>query len=219
LRSKYDVIIFPSVGGTSVSLLNGIPKVGSVAIPYKKSAITPSLGALDSSDDIRGGMGLDGMVDLAKFVNSGVTLITEGSTSTLFSDFGITNEVTVEHPSQLYVKGSILRGIIADKTSPIVYGYDGTKLPIYFNQGPVLHVRGVGDSSGGGGFGAGSVIPGVGYDITPNAVPEHQSPYTQDLTTSTAPTPPGEQISEAAAVQQMMRSSAWPPMTMPRHAS
>jgi hypothetical protein len=204
LRSKYDVIIFPSVGGTSVSLLNGIPKTGSAAIPYKKSAITPSLGALDSSDDIRGGMGIDGMADLAKFVKSGGTLITEGSTSTLFSDFGITTGVIVEHPSKLYVRGSILRGVIADKTSPIVYGYDDTQLPVYFNQGPVLHVRGAGDGSGGEGSGEGSGVPGVGYDVTPNAVPEHLSPYPQDLS-ATTPTSSSEQISEAAATQQMMR--------------
>ncbi len=41
LRSKYDVIIFPSVGGTSVSQVNGIPKNGPDAIPYEKTKLTP----------------------------------------------------------------------------------------------------------------------------------------------------------------------------------
>ncbi len=36
LRAKYDVIIFPTIGGTSVSQVNGIPKTGPDPIPYKK---------------------------------------------------------------------------------------------------------------------------------------------------------------------------------------
>ena len=59
LRSKYDVIIFPHVGGSSASYLTGIPKIGPDPVPYKKSDLTPNLGALDQSDDIRGGMGID----------------------------------------------------------------------------------------------------------------------------------------------------------------
>src|SRR4029077_12866820 len=37
LRSKYDVIIFPHVGGTSASQINGIPMTGTEKLPYKKS--------------------------------------------------------------------------------------------------------------------------------------------------------------------------------------
>ena len=47
LRSKYDVIIFPHVGGNSASHLTGIPKTGPDPIPYKKSDLTPNLGAND----------------------------------------------------------------------------------------------------------------------------------------------------------------------------
>ncbi len=61
LRSKYDVILFPHVGGTSQSQVNGIPKTGPDPIPYKKSELTPNLGFVDQSDDIRGGMGIEGM--------------------------------------------------------------------------------------------------------------------------------------------------------------
>jgi len=52
------VIIFPTVGGNAQSMLNGVG--GNTPIPYKKSELTPNLGALDSSDDIRGGMGFEG---------------------------------------------------------------------------------------------------------------------------------------------------------------
>ena len=42
------------------------------------------------SDDIRGGMGIEGLAELAKFVQEGGTLITEGSTATIFPEYGIT---------------------------------------------------------------------------------------------------------------------------------
>jgi hypothetical protein len=206
LRSKYDVILLPSIGGSSTSQVNGILMAGSDPIPYKKSELTPNLGALDSSDDIRGGMGVQGLFELTKFVEAGGTLITEGSTTTIFPDFGIVGGVTVEHPSQMYAKGSILRGIISDKKSPITYGYDGGQLPIYFNGDPVLSAGGSGGGVGVGGLrGGGPRIPGVGADITPNAVPEKMSPYKEDESQPAEHSSSESQISEAAATQQMMR--------------
>jgi hypothetical protein len=204
LRSKYDVILLPSIGGSSTSQVNGIPMVGADPIPYKKSELTPNLGALDSSDDIRGGMGVEGLFELTKFVEAGGTLITEGSTTTIFPDFGIVGGVTVEHPSQMYSKGSILRGMISDKKSPITYGYDGGQLPIYFGGDPVLNAGGSGGGVGVGGLrGGGPQISGVGANITPNSVPEKMSPYKPD---QDEPAEHAEsQISEAAATQQMMR--------------
>ena len=199
LRSKYDVIVFPTVGGSSVSQVNGIPKTGADAIPYKKSALTPNLGVEDSSDDIRGGMGIEGLTELVKFVEAGGTLITEGSTSTILPDYGILSGVTVEHPSTLYARGALMRGMIADKKSPIVYGYAGDQLPVYFNQDPVLAARG---ATPAGRYGP--AVTGVGQDITPNAAPIHLSPYEAD---GAVIEPQGQpsQISEAAAARQQLR--------------
>ena len=140
LRAKYDVIVFPNVGGTTQTRLNGVPISGGAPLPYKRSASTPNLGVLDSSDDIRGGMGLDGVLELEKFVRQGGTLITEGSTAAVFSAYGITPGVRVDEPAQLFVHGSVLRGVFTDKKSPIAYGYDTADLPVYFNQTPVFTV-------------------------------------------------------------------------------
>jgi hypothetical protein len=123
-------------------------------------------------------MGLPGLLELAKFVEAGGTLITDGSTTTIFPEYGITTGVTVEHPAPLFVRGSILRAKFADLKSPIAYGYDSTDLPVYFNQDPVLN-------AGSGGvppefaafFGGGAANAGLGQNITPNAVPVHVSPY------------------------------------------
>jgi hypothetical protein len=171
LRAKYDVILFPHVGGTSQSQVNGIPFTGKEPIPYKATELTPNLGVNDQSDDIRGGIGLEGLAELAKFVRTGGTLITEGSTAALMVDFGLAAGLRVEHPDDLSAPGTVLRGIIADRRSPLVYGFEGKDLAVYFNQDPVLAV-----SSGplsGGGSGAG----GFGQVITPNANPLHISPY------------------------------------------
>jgi hypothetical protein len=208
LRAKYDVILYPSIGGTSIAQVNGIAKTGADPIPYKKTELTPNLGAEDSSDDIRGGLGLDGLAELVKFVREGGTLITEGSTTTILPDYGILNTVRVEHPTQLYTKGSIMRGMIADHKSPIVYGYTGDDLPVYFSAEPVLSAGAAGPGIGTGGLRGGNTVSGVGEDITPNSHPVQLSPFVVDgdeEKPAPAANPAATQASEAAAMAAMMR--------------
>jgi hypothetical protein len=176
LRQKYDVIVYPHVGGTAQSQVTGIPKTGAQPLPYKKSADTPNLGVQDQADDIRGGMGWEGLMELVKFVREGGTLITEGATSTIFPEYNVTNGVTVENPDGLFVRGSIIRGVFADRRSPIAYGYDA-QVPVYFSQTPVLNAGG-----GGGGFGGrgGGNIPGVGMNTQPMATAGQQRLSTWD---------------------------------------
>ena len=200
LRSKYDVIIYPNVGGSSQSHLNGIPMSGKDPIPYKKSDLTPNLGANDESDDIRGGMGVEGLAELTKFVREGGTLITEGSTAAFLADYGVVSGVTVEHPAALFARGSILRGVFADKKSPIAYGYEGKELPVYFSQDPVLNASPAIGGFGGGGFGGGGSV--LGQNVTPNAVPEKLSPWDAN-----APKlPEAAPIDEGASIRQRMRA-------------
>ncbi|MBV8205875.1 MAG: hypothetical protein JO041_03705 [Acidobacteria bacterium] len=181
LRAKYDVIVYPHVGGSSISQVNGMPKAAGAPLPYQKSDAFTSLGALDSTDDIRGGMGLEGLLELARFVEQGGTLITEGSTTTIFPDYGLVSGVTVEHPQQLFVRGSILRGRFSDLKSPIAYGFEGKDLPVYFNQDPVLNAgtgNPLGEFGAFFGFGGGAgVNGGLGQNITPNATPVKLSPW------------------------------------------
>ena len=174
LRARYDVIIYPHVGGNSPSQVNGIPKNGKAPVPYRKTSQTPNLGALDESDDIRGGMGVEGLFELYKFVQQGGTLITEGSTAQIFPDYNYTTGVTVENPAELFARGSIMRGRIADKKSPIVYGYEGDQLPVYFNQAPVFNVT---TGAGFGGFGGAGQTPGPSQNTTPMATRITLSPW------------------------------------------
>ncbi len=206
LRSKYDVIIFPHVGGNSQSHVNGIPKNGPDPIPYKKSELTPNLGALDESDDVRGGMGIEGLAELAKFVQQGGTLITDGSTAAFMADYGVTPSVTVEHPAQLFARGTILRGVISDRKSPITYGYDGRDLPVYFNQDPVLNAGGgFGGFGGGGRGGFGGGGSAEGQNVTPNAVPLQISPLDPSAAQANPRSQQQSQADEAAAFRQQAR--------------
>jgi hypothetical protein len=200
LRAKYDVIVMPHIGGTAQAQVNGLPLIGE-PIPYKKSELTPNLGVQDSSDDIRGGMGLEGLAQLAKFVQDGGTLIVEGSTSTIFTEYGLTSGITIEEPAGLFVRGSVLKGLFADRKSPIAYGYDSEALAIYFNQAPVIRV-GVGGFGGGGFGGGGPQIPGVGQNLTPNAV---MSPLAE-LEGEPRQAPQRPMRDEAADMRQLARS-------------
>jgi hypothetical protein len=189
LRQKYDVIIFPHVGGSAQAQVNGIPKTGSVPLPYKKTAETPNLGVVDQADDIRGGMGWEGLTELVAFVRAGGTLITEGATSTIFPEYNITSGITIENPEGLFVRGSILRGVISDRRSPIAYGYDA-QVPVYFNQDPVFNAGG--GLAGFGGRG-GENLPGVGMNTTPMAGASQQrlSTWDPDNPASSAMPPAG----------------------------
>jgi hypothetical protein len=202
LRQKYDVIVFPNVGGTSQSQVNGIPKTGPDPVPYKKSELTPNLGVQDQADDIRGGMGLEGLLELVRFVRDGGTLIVEGSTTTIFPDYGITTGVMIEQPDQLFARGSVMRGVFADRKSPIAYGYEA-QVPVYFSQAPVVNVGGGGlGGFGGFGGGGGAQIPGVGQNTTPMATRLPLSPWEPEAQPRRPERP---QADEMAQLREMAR--------------
>jgi hypothetical protein len=192
LRQKYDVIVLPHIGGNPTSQVNGIPKTSGPALPYRKTDATPNLGVNDESDDIRGGMGMEGLLELAKFVQGGGTLIVEGSTTTIFPAYGLTSGITVEEPAQLFARGSVMRGIIADKKSPLVYGYDGSQLPVYFNQAPVLNAGSGVPPEFAAFFGGAS---GPSQNITPMASKVPLSPWEPDSSATS------EKPADAAADQ------------------
>ena len=150
LRDKYDVIIFGPTPGNSQRIVNGMG--GKDPIPWKKSAITPNMGdAPDSTDDMRGGMGLQGLVNVQKFVEEGGLFVVVGANGSIPIDYGLVDGITITASRELRARGSVLMSSIADKKSPIAYGY-GDKLAVYFNQAPIFNVSLTG---GGGGFGGG----------------------------------------------------------------
>ncbi|HZS59095.1 MAG TPA: M14 family zinc carboxypeptidase [Gemmatimonadaceae bacterium] len=137
---KFDVIVFPHVGGPPTAVINGRPMIGP-PIPWKKTATTPDLGLWDATDDVRPGMGFAGAAALEAFVQRGGLLITEGSTSALVSSLGFSRTVQAVERRQLRANGSILRVQEVDRKSPLLYGYDDEKaFPAFFGGDPVLAV-------------------------------------------------------------------------------
>lgn len=157
LREKYDVIIFPPLGGSAQSIVNGIPMRGD-PIPWKQSDLTPNMGlSPDQTDDMRGGMGLAGVENLQRFVAEGGLFIVVANSAHLPVDFGLTTGVSIQEPRLLQARGSIYNARFSDRKSPIAYGYEET-MPIYFNQAPLFQVASgvlVGGGEGGPGGGAG----------------------------------------------------------------
>jgi hypothetical protein len=166
LRQRFDVIVYPDgpVQAETIGLPGGPPQ------PYKKTELTPNLGVPDTTEDMRGGLGRDGLRELQRFVEEGGLLITEGSTSRLFPDYRLTMGVSVEQPEGLWAPGSVFKTVVGDRTSPVLYGYDQNALAVYYRAS---HVFNVGGGAGGGGRGGrGGAIPGVGGgNLNPNAVP------------------------------------------------
>ncbi len=161
LREKYDVIIFPPVGGSAQAIVNGMPMRGA-PIPWKASDVTPNMAlAPDQTDDMRGGMTLAGVVNLQKFVEEGGLFIPISNCSRVPIDYGIITGVTIQQPRQLQAAGSVFNSTFADRRSPIAYGYTET-LPVYFNQAPLFQVAAGGGGFGGGGGGAEGGAAGVG---------------------------------------------------------
>jgi hypothetical protein len=159
LRKKYDVIIFPPLGGTAQSIINGIPMRGD-PIPWKQSELTPNMGASpDQTDDMRGGMGLAGVANLQKFVQDGGTFIVIQNNASIPIDFGITSGVSIQEPRTLQARGSIFKAQFTDRRSPISYGYDDT-MAIYFSQSPLFQVANPIPGQGGGPGGAGAAPGG-----------------------------------------------------------
>jgi hypothetical protein len=151
LRSKYDVILFPPIGrAAGQSLITGMPMYGN-PIPWKTTDLTPNIGKIDSTDDIRPGMGWSGMANLQTFVREGGLLVAVDDTANFAVQYGFTSGVSVTPAQRLKITGAVLRSKRVDETSPIAYGYD-ENLSIYSSDGPIFGVSSmVGGRSGRGG--------------------------------------------------------------------
>jgi len=136
---RVDVVVYPHVSAQSAALINGRSMIGP-PIPWRKTPATPNLGKWDETDDIRPGMGLDGLSTLRRFIERGGLLITEGNTTRLPVDMAFNNTVTVTPTTRLNARGGIFRAQTVAAASPVLYGYDKTTFPIYFNQQPLMSV-------------------------------------------------------------------------------
>jgi hypothetical protein len=149
LGERYDVIVMPHQGNSGRSIVYEQPKL-SKPLPYRKSDRFKSFGMYTETDDVRGGMGLDGAAEFARFVDGGGVLVTLGIASAFPAEFGITRSVDSQNTSgSWYAPGPYVQTEILQPSHPVLFGYDGQKtLPVRWAGGPLLQVAGQGGPGG-----------------------------------------------------------------------
>lgn len=145
LRQKYDVIVFAPIGRIGVhplrktqvgtrQIIDGLPMYGQ-PLPWQKTARTPNLGRIDSTPDMRPGLGHTGVDNLRRFVADGGLLITSQDTARFAIDIGLAPGVFVTATDKLKVVGSVLRARFADLDHPLAAGYASPDLAVYSADG------------------------------------------------------------------------------------
>ncbi|HUQ99252.1 MAG TPA: M14 family zinc carboxypeptidase [Gemmatimonadaceae bacterium] len=147
LRAKYDVILFPPAGGSPQAIVSGLPTWRN-PMPWKKTDLTPNMGTLDQTDDIRAGLGWTGVQNLNTFVSNGGVLVTVENTAEMAITFGLANGVSFNQAGRLHVVGSLLRTKVVDDTSPLVYGIKDS-LAVYSDGGETFSITNVLGARGG----------------------------------------------------------------------
>ena len=163
INSKYDVLILTPGSGAPLSIIQGMPMWRN-AVPWKNSPETPNIGTWAQTDDIRPGLGWDGLQNIQAFVSKGGVLIGTENTAEFAIQFGISNGVSSSAPANRAVVGSLLRTKLTDDPSPISYGIIDN-LAVYTSDGMTLSVsnqRGGRVGAGGGGAAAGGGRGGAG---------------------------------------------------------
>ena len=139
LRSKYDVIVFAPVGRSStLEILNGIPMWNN-PMPWQKSELTPNLGAIDSTSDIRPGLGYEGLAHLKQFVVQGGLLITCEDTAQFAIETGLAPGVSVAPHGDTRVVGTVLNTVFVASDNPVAFGY-GPGVPVISANGMAFNV-------------------------------------------------------------------------------
>jgi hypothetical protein len=150
------VILFAPGGGAGQGIIDGMPMWRN-PMPWKRTPETPNLGGIDETDDMRPGLGWQGLMHLEDFVNKGGVYVGAASSATFAIQFGLTHGVTANTAGAgSRVVGSLLRSRLVDDTSPIVYGIPDN-LAVYSDSGASFSVSaGAGGGRGGGGGAAGA---------------------------------------------------------------
>jgi hypothetical protein len=211
LLSKWDVLVFPPVGRGAQQIVSGMPMWRN-ALPWKTTPLTPNIGKIDSTEDMRPGLGYGGVVNLDAFVRQGGVLIVSEDTSLFAGSFGMTPGLSVQAPARLNAPGTVMRAKLVDGASPIAYGY-GENVAIYSAPGLVMGVSStLGGRGGGRGADAGPSRPtgrGTADDID----------YPQGRPVVTPPEEPKVEAWQAAPVtDEQLRNplNVIPPQQRPR---
>lgn len=139
LRKKFDVILIPRMRGNASNFINEIDKRFG-PMPYTKTAEFPSHGTPDSTPDMTGGPGFDGMQQLRLFVEAGGVLITLDNSTTVVVETGITRDLQPYNAAGLFHPGSVVQVKSRKPNHPVLYGYPEL-FHIFRGIGPLFEVE------------------------------------------------------------------------------
>ncbi len=140
LKGQYDVILIPDQTRTAKQLVDDIPRE-KMPLAYTKTAKYKFLGDYGSSEDITGGMGAAGVVELQKFVDEGGLMVTLGTSSAFPPSYGITPKVDSGTTTpKFYAPGPIVQVEITKPDDPIFYGYTDKMMPVRWANGPLFRL-------------------------------------------------------------------------------
>jgi hypothetical protein len=212
LNAKYDVIIFAPVGrGNPQQIISGLPMFGN-PLPWKTTSLTPNIGKLDSTDDMRPGLGWDGVQNLENFVRKGGLLITANDTANFAVTMGFTPGISISQPQRLRVTGSVLRSRMVDAASPIMYGYNDNPA-IFCANGPIFNLSNLVGGRGGRRF------SGEGGDRVTGRGTVDDSDTPQNRPAAEIPEEPKSEVWEATPLtDEQLRNgvAVIPPAARPR---
>ena len=216
LNAKWDVILFPPAGGGGQAIIDGMPGWRN-PMPWKTTPLTPNIGTWSQTDDMRPGLGWDGMAKLQQFVRRGGVLVGVQNTAEFASDYGLAQGVSMNHPPRGHVVGSLLRTKVVDDASPIVYGIrDG--LAVYSDAGESFAV-----SAGRGGRGNRFGSNGPGRETGRGTVDDPDVAQGRPMLDSTHSAPPPQKVERwqyALPTDEQLRNPLYviPPSERPRVA-
>jgi len=150
LNAKYDVILFPPVGFRvpATLVINGYSTAWGNPLPWKNTPETPNLvGKNDATDDMRPGLGWEGLARLQAFVQKGGVLLTATDTSNFAAEIGLVTGVSSHYSERMKIVGSVLSTKLVDGASPIAYGYE-ERISAYCDNGPVFSLSSIAGSRG-----------------------------------------------------------------------
>uniref|UniRef100_A0A8J7VTU4 Peptidase M14 domain-containing protein n=1 Tax=Coralloluteibacterium stylophorae TaxID=1776034 RepID=A0A8J7VTU4_9GAMM len=138
LLSRYDVVLFGPVGGDPRLVVDGLPMNGA-PIPWKSTSLTPNIGRIDATDDIRPGLGGAGVEHLKRFVRDGGLLVVAEDTAELAIAYGLAPGVRVAEVDDLRIAGTLVRAQPTETPSPVTWGY-GRPFTVYSAGGLAFEV-------------------------------------------------------------------------------
>jgi hypothetical protein len=123
---------------STLDILNGLP-TWNKAMPWQKSELTPNLGTIDSTPDMRAGLGYEGLAHLKQFVEQGGLLITCEDTAQFAIDTGLAPGVSAAPRGDARVVGSVLNTVFVAGDNPIAFGYE-QNLPVISANGMIFNI-------------------------------------------------------------------------------